>query len=165
MNKFCPQSDATTFAFSSIIISRDGRAFLVSRSGVPGVLGTRERKFCTGTRERERIGTLTSRSCVGKAGHNAPSPPPPLHTLNETVDKYLISNYVRFKSSSNELKELALKTATFPVCGVAYKINENHTLDDLNEKYKKMRYFCFLPMPESIERSVRSQIHENAFRE
>ena len=74
--------------------------------------------------------------------------------MNETVDKYLVSNYVRFKSSSAELKDLALKTATFPTCGVAYKINENdQNTNELSEKFKQMRYFCFLPMPETIERT------------
>ena len=57
-----PQTAATTFDFSSVFIllllwawctwCRDRRAFLVLRSHVPGILGPRERKFCTGTRER-----------------------------------------------------------------------------------------------------------------
>lgn len=74
--------------------------------------------------------------------------------MNESIDKYIISNHIRLKSASKELKELALKTATFPICGLAYKINKNHNnYQNLNEKFKSMRYFCFLPLPETIEKT------------
>ena len=52
----------------------------------------------------------------------------------QQTDKYLVINCVKLKSASKELSSLADKTATFPMCGVAYKINQ--TLDGLNEKYK-----------------------------
>jgi hypothetical protein len=71
--------------------------------------------------------------------------------MKEKIDKYLVTNYVRLKSSSNRLKDLAFKIATFPICGVAYKIENNE--QNLSEKFKSVRYFCFLPMPETIERS------------
>ena len=74
------------------------------------------------------------------------------HPLTTTVNKYLVSNYVRFKSSSEELRRLAVQTATFPTCSVAYHINDEVSATEklLQEKFKESRYFCFLPMPETV---------------
>ena len=69
----------------------------------------------------------------------------------KTIDRYLISSCVKFCSASADLQALAFKTATFPGCSTAYRIHDNP------EKIKKRRlsptgrYFCFLPMPETIE--------------
>ena len=65
-----------------------------------------------------------------------------------TSDEYLMSSYVKFKSCSENLKELAEKTSNFAACCVAYKLEKN-----ISEKFKQSRYFCFLPMPETIEKS------------
>ena len=73
--------------------------------------------------------------------------------MSESTDKYLISNHIRLKSASKKLRELAVKTATFPICGLAYKINDIINDQTLYEKFKSMRYFCFLPLPETIEKT------------
>lgn len=44
--------------------------------------------------------------------------------MNETIDKYLVSNYVSFKSASAELRDLALKTATFPTVVLLTKLTK-----------------------------------------
>ena len=58
---------------------RDGRAFLVLRSRVPGIIGTRSRGNANfiqdrGNAERKRIGTLNLRSCKELTGHRPPLP-------------------------------------------------------------------------------------------
>ena len=60
-----------------LLLPRDGRAFLVSRSCAPGILGTQACRIANFIQERrsperERIGTLNSRSCAEITGHNAP---------------------------------------------------------------------------------------------
>ena len=62
-------------------------------------------------------------------------------------DQYLVSNYVKFKSASKKLRDLAILTSNIPICGVAYKLN------DAQFDFKDSRYFCFLPMPETIEKN------------
>ncbi|RNA38507.1 hypothetical protein BpHYR1_016923 [Brachionus plicatilis] len=65
-----------------------------------------------------------------------------------TKDEYLMSSYVKFKSCSEALKNLAHKTSNFAACAAAYKLEKN-----FQDKFKQSRYFCFLPMPETIEKS------------
>ena len=70
----------------NIVNFRDGRAFLVLRSRVPGILGRRARGNANfiqerGNAERKRIGTLNSRSCEDMTGH---APPPLPYSLSET---------------------------------------------------------------------------------
>lgn len=45
---------------------------------------------------------------------------------------------------------MAQKTATLPICSLAYKLDEKV---DLESKFRECRFFCFLPMPETIELS------------
>jgi hypothetical protein len=62
-------------------------------------------------------------------------------------DEYLMAHFVKFKSSTEQLRSLAIATSNIPICGVAYKLN------DPGFKFKDSRYFCFLPMPENIEQN------------
>jgi sacsin len=79
------------------------------------------------------------------------------NNLEQIKQTYLISQYVRFSSSSEKLKTLAIRTATIPICGVAYKLNgekaQKSSDKELKEIYRDARYFCFLPMPETVELS------------
>jgi hypothetical protein len=62
-------------------------------------------------------------------------------------DEYLLSHFVKFKSCSDNLSTLAKEMSNIPICGVAYKLN------DAQFCFKDSRYFCFLPMPEKIEKN------------
>ena len=75
------QKDNHNLQIDNLQIIRDGRSFLVSRSGVPCILGTLARgtQILYRKAEGERIGTLNSGSCAEKTG----APPLP-HTLGET---------------------------------------------------------------------------------